>query len=882
MPRPELRPERLTAKIWKNVLLFLEIIGLRTERNIDEELELARFKLYHTEFRKLLSANHSFLATVAELESQDQPDQAYLKRRAVRAVADIHAMIQSLNTIAPGRYSGLMPVFHQITAELTAILQDQVQTLSEVLVLDLADIRPNQADLVGGKMANLAVLANTLGFKTPDGFAITTDAYWVLVHEGGLRSWIEACLLDLTMGTAKNEVCDRLIEGIYEAEPPARLRDVLYAAHDRLMARLGRDVLVAVRSSAVGEDSRLTFAGQFRSVLNVPRDGLERAYVDVLASLYSPDAVLYRSMHGLPQETAEMAVGVIAQVPARVSGVIFTQDPVRPYAGQVLIQAVRGLGVSLVDGRTSPEAILINRNGPAPSLHRTPAAQSTQVVIGPAGGTREETIPPELAGENLLTDDEARALAEAAMKIEAHYNGPQDIEWAMAEDRQVYFLQTRPLRLADPARDREPPLAGYTVLVAGGETACPGTGVGLAVHLSENDNLESFPDQAVLVTRRPSPRFVQVLGKARAIVTDFGSTTGHMASLAREFRVPTLLNTKTATKAIAPGTVVTVDADGGYVYAGKVPVPTLLPPPTRDRTSSSPVEAARGSQEEVDRVSSLILTLTLTEPNAPEFSPEHARTLHDLARYIHEKSYEAMFGLGEKMGDMRHSSYLLDVFLPLDLYLIDLGGGLALPPRNKKVKPRHVISAPMKAILNGMLDKRLPRFGARPIDVGGLLSVMARHATENPESDPSFRAPSYALISANYANFAARVGYHFSVVDTYCGFTPNKNYISFLFRGGAADAYRRNRRARTIAAILTEYGFAVRVERDAVHARVNRTTRDDTVAHLEMIGRLLQFFRQMDAAMTSENAVIWVRDAFLRGDYDLNRLAATSPAVPAK
>jgi pyruvate,water dikinase len=294
------------------------------------------------------------------------------------------------------------------------------------------------------------------------------------------------------------------------------------------------------------------------------------------------------------------------------------------------------------------------------------------------------------------------------------------------------------------------------------------------------------------------------------------------------------------------------------------------------------LDAVKGLTEEVDRVSSLILPLTLTEPNAPEFSPDHARTLHDLARYIHEKSYEAMFGLGEKMGDMRHSSYLLDVFLPLDLYLIDLGGGLAPPPKSKKVKPRHVISAPMKAILNGMLDKRLPRFGARPIDVGGLLSVMARHAMENPESDPSFRAPSYALISANYANFAARVGYHFSVVDTYCGFTPNKNYISFLFRGGAADAYRRNRRARTIAAILTEYGFAVRVDRDAVHARVNRTTRDDTVAHLEMIGRLLQFFRQMDAAMTSENAVIWVRDAFLRGDYDLNRLGSARAAEPAK
>jgi pyruvate,water dikinase len=265
--------------------------------------------------------------------------------------------------------------------------------------------------------------------------------------------------------------------------------------------------------------------------------------------------------------------------------------------------------------------------------------------------------------------------------------------------------------------------------------------------------------------------------------------------------------------------------------------------------------------------------LTLTDPSSAEFSPEKALSLHDLARFIHEKSYEEMFGLGERLGDVRQSSYLLDVFLPLDLYIVDLGGGFVERPKGNKVKPRQIASVPMAALLKGMLDKRIPRFGAKPLSLGGLMAVVMRHATESPDQDRTFADPSYALISQPYLNFTARVGYHFSIVDAYCGATANKNYISLLFRGGAADQVRRNRRVRAIAAILRGEGFAVRVERDAVTARMSKASREETAAHLEMIGRLLQFFRQLDAAMAGEEAVDLVTSAFLRGDYDLLKLA---------
>jgi pyruvate,water dikinase len=128
------------------------------------------------------------------------------------------------------------------------------------------------------------------------------------------------------------------------------------------------------------------------------------------------------------------------------------------------------------------------------------------------------------------------------------------------------------------------------------------------------------------------------------------------------------------------------------------------------------------------------------------------------------------------------------------------------------------------------------------------------------------------MISDKYMNYTARVGYHFNVVDSHCGETQNKNYISLLFQGGAADYVRRTRRVRAIAEILKEHGFSVELKHDLIKARLSKGTRDETVKQLEMIGSLLQFFRQMDAAMATDEAVLLFKDAFLRGDYGLEEL----------
>lgn len=863
-------------KAFQGLLFFLEVIGLRNgQEEIDQTAQVARLKLNHAEFRKLISANNSFLETMADLEhkilNKEYVDLPFIKRRVLRAIADIHTMVETLIIISNGRYSALRKVLEGISLALTQDFQDSGKTDGIDLIMDLSDVFRSHADLVGGKVANLGEIRNMLGLPVPEGFVVTTEGFRVLIEEGGIRSWIQDQDMEILSTQDVERVSHTLQEQIRKVQVPASIKGGLSQAYERLVTRIGSPVSLAVRSSALGEDSDFSFAGQFLSLLNVGPEGLEEAYLRVVASLYSPEAITYRLLHGMPGQSAEMAVGFIAMVEAAVSGVTFSKDPSRPDSGQVLIQVIRGLGIPLVEGRTSPEMISVPRGLEKERIIRIASQQKVRMDLSSDSGIKEGPVTPEEARESCLTDQEVIRLGQWALVLEDHFGKPQDIEWAMDDDGKLILLQSRPLRLLELKGPIGQPLPGYELLITGGEVACPGAGTGPAIHLTENDDLNSFPVGGVLIARRSSPRFVRLMNKARAIVTDFGSTTGHMASLAREFRVPALLNTKRATQDIPTGAIITVDATSGLVYRGEVPLQALKARPKIAGEESLGPKESSPELSILKQVIQRIVPLHLTDPQSGSFTADKCRTLHDLARFIHEKSYGEMFMLGDRVGDLRASGYLLDVFLPIDLYLIDLGGGLKGVSKKQKVKRSQVTSIPLLALLEGMLHEKIPRFGAKSMDFSGFFSIMMRHAVNAPETEKSFQNPCYAIISDNYLNYTARVGYHFSVVDTYCSNSPNKNYISLTFRGGAADHVRRNRRIRAITAILKEHGFHVEFNYDGVNARLGKEGREEIIRHLKMIGSLFQFFRQMDAAMTSEETMEQVKDAFLRGEYDFGQ-----------
>lgn len=861
----------------RHSLLFLEIIGLRTPQpKVAREEQLARFRQHHEAFRRLLAANDSFLRNLAEFDAKlvgrktCSPEEVAEATRLM--LGDIHTMIASLNAIGDGRHDALWPPFEAVKARLLALVEPTPEHALP-LVIDLNAIDYRDVDHVGAKMANLGEIRNRVGLPTPDGFAVTVRGYRELLEANQLERFADPDHTSLVTRHDADRASSEFCASIAKARIPLAVEQAIAEAYQRLATREGKACATAVRSSALGEDELLSFAGQHETFLHVEQTALVEAWRQVVASLHSPAAVQYRRLQGLPVLKGAMPVGFVTMVPAVAGGMVFSRDPTRADLGQVIIQVTPGLAAQIADGTAIPETVEVTLE----------EGREARAVINRGGRATEYPCrggyPDEVAEDmdmaldgqrRLLSDAEAAQLAHWSRRLEAHFGEPQDIEWAMDEARNAFVLQSRPLELLSSISEARPPVSGATLLVRSGETVCPGFATGIAVHLDEDGDFDDFPDRGVLVVKRPSPKFVRVMDRAAAIVADTGSTTGHMASLAREFRIPTLLGTREGSKAIATGQQVTVDAFGGYVYAGLVDVSL-----GGVRAGDTPARRTGGIRTRwlLRRVAECVIPLNLTDPDAPEFSPEHCATLHDLTRYVHERSYQEMFRLGESLDDFRSAAYFLDVFLPVDLYIIDLGGGIADTVKGNRIKIAQITSVPLAALLRGMLHPKIPRWGARPIDLGGFASVVVNHALTSPEQERSFRDPSYALVSDRYVNYTARVGYHFSIVDAYCGETTNKNYVHLLFRGGAADLPRRSRRARAIAAILKVWGFSVDVTGDSTQGRIHKMPREETARMIEQIGRLLQFMRQMDVAMTSEAAVNEVADAFLREDYALEGLA---------
>jgi pyruvate, water dikinase len=330
--------------------------------------------------------------------------------------------------------------------------------------------------------------------------------------------------------------------------------------------------------------------------------------------------------------------------------------------------------------------------------------------------------------------------------------------------------------------------------------------------------------------------------------------------------VPTVLGAKNASALISEGTIVTVDAYSGRVYEGLVPELIALQRSRESAMKDTPV------YQTLRRTADWIVPLYLVDPRAANFSPEFCKTLHDIMRLVHELSYKEMFRISDIVSDTEGAgSMKLRAPIPLDLHIIDLGGGLTgAHAYTKWVTVDQVTSVPFKAVLKGMLHEDLRNQGPRPIDLGGFFSVMRQQMLAPNNLAERFGERSYALISDKYLNFSSRIGYHYSVLDAYAGETINKNYITFSFKGGAADDIRRGRRARAIAAIFDALDFSVEVREDRVDARFYKYELPVIEDRLDKVGRLLQFTRQMDMLMQCEESVDALAKSFLEGNYSLD------------
>ena len=825
-----------------------------------EELRTAFKDRYHS-FKVLLAANNKALDIMAEMEEALRGARpfgmSFIRADCTAVSVNVFRIVKNLDQLAPGKYRDLFDKFKEIQGRINEVLSQRKQPKAKRLVLPFEEINVSMADQVGSKMANLGEIVTRLDLAVPPGFVITSLAYQRFFEHNELQTEI-----DRILQASEVDQLDQLYslsadiqQLIIRATVPPDLEEAITDSYHQLEAKAGEGVKVSMRSSALGEDlAGTSFAGQYRSQLNVSPEDLIEAYKEIVASKYSLQAIAYRLNRGILDEDVAMCVGCMAMVNAAAGGVTYSRNPLHIRDDSIFINAVWGLPKSVVDGSVAADLFVVSRQDAMPIVQRDIRIKEQRFACYPDEGVCRLEVTGEKSSDPSLNDEQVHRLAEIALRLEDYYGSPQDVEWAIDDQGSIFLLQCRPLTQTEGgdggARSAMSDIPRDLLVLQGGATASSGVACGPAFVLRRHGDALNFPRGAVLVTAQALPRWAALLNRAAAVVTEQGSAAGHLANVAREFGVPAIFGMPTATSALQNDELVTIDADGVAIYRGRVEaLLTASSKVKKNLMEGSPVH------EILKEVTQHIVPLHLLDPDDSDFKAKRCRTLHDITRFCHEQSVKEMFSFGKEHHFSERASKQLVYNVPMLWWIINLDDGFKEDVPGKFVHLDNIVSIPMLALWDGI--NAIPWEGPPAVDTKGFMSILLE-ASANPALDASMPSEyvnrNYFMISRNFCSLTSRFGFHFCTIEALVGERANENYVSFSFKGGAADYQRRLRRAVFVSGILEEFGFRVEVKEDGVFARIEGFAEEVMKEKLKLLGYMLMHTRQLDMIMSNDAA----------------------------
>lgn len=462
--------------------------------------------------------------------------------------------------------------------------------MNEPFVIPFDHIRKEDVSIVGGKNASLGEMIchlQPLGVNIPNGFATTASAFREFLKENDLVDKLKELMnsLDKQEYSNLNDVSKNAKALILNAKLPERLEKEIAQQYQELCEKFGREIDVAVRSSATAEDlPNASFAGQHESFLNIKGEQqVIEAVQRCFASLYNGRAIKYRIDNGFEHDQVALSAGIQLMVRSDLSssGVCFSIEPDSGFQNAIIITGCWGLGENIVQGAVTPDEFHVFK----PAI-----GKQKRSIISKKLGTKAKTLIYDPKGSGTLnidttiskqkewtiSDKEIETIAEWTLQIEKHYGMPMDIEWAKDGNSEMLFIvQARPETVhssKNPFVIKEYELKKKGKTLVSGNAVGSGIASGIARILHSPSDAHKLNYGEILVTDITNPDWDPIMKKAAAIITNKGGRTSHAAIVARELGAIAIVGANGATDLINEGDTITIDNSQGkigFVYKDK-------------------------------------------------------------------------------------------------------------------------------------------------------------------------------------------------------------------------------------------------------------------------------------------------------------------------